>query len=705
MDFRIADTFTDSLARLTGDEQKAAKTTAFDLQVNPASSSLSFHKLAKAKDKNFWSVRVSSDIRLIVHKTQSSLLLCYVNHHDKAYDWAERRKLETHPSTGAAQLVEIRETVKEIVVPVYVQTELILPPKPAPALKPLFADTADDELLGYGVPAEWLADVKQATEDTLLALADHLPAEAAEALLELATGGKPRVPMQPKAAASPFDHPDAQRRFRVMTNLEELQRALDFPWEKWTVFLHPEQRQWVERDYTGPARVSGSAGTGKTIVALHRAAHLARTHPDARVLLTTFSDTLASALQTKLRRLLGNEPRLAERVDVHSIDAIGIRLYKSHVRSPGGPATIASREIVRELVQEAASAVSGHRFGVHFLLTEWEQVVDAWRLENWEGYRDVVRLGRKTRLPEAQRTVLWSIFEHIRAGLRKRNLITHAELFTALAVAISSDKNVVFDFAIVDEAQDISVAHLRFFAALGGSRPNALFFAGDLGQRIFQQPFSWKSLGVDIRGRSRTLRINYRTSHQIRTQADRLLGPVVTDVDGNTEDRSDTVSVFNGPPPAILTLQDESAEITAVGEWIAERAKAGVQPHEFGVFVRSAAQLYRAQAAIKGAGLAFKILDEHVETISGHVSISTMHLAKGLEFRAVVVMACDDEIIPLQERIETVGDDADLQEVYDTERHLLYVACTRARDHLLVTSVEPASEFLDDMRQDKKVPA
>ncbi len=699
MNFRIADTFTDSLARLTGEEQKAVKTAAFDLQLNPANPSMSFHKLAKAKDKNFWSVRVGSDIRLIVHKSDASLLLCYVDHHDKAYDWAERRKLETHPTTGAAQLVEIRETVKEVVVPVYVQTELVLAPKPATALKSLFAGTPDDELLGYGVPPEWLADVKKATEDTLLALADHLPAEAAEALLELATGGKPRVPAQPKATANPFDHPDAQRRFRVMTNVEELQRALDFPWEKWTVFLHPEQRQWVERDYTGPARVSGSAGTGKTIVALHRAAHLARAHPDARVLLATFSDTLASALQTKLRRLLGNEPRLAERVDVHSIDAIGLRLYKTHI----GPATIASRDIVRGLVQEAAKAVGGHKFGVHFLLTEWEQVVDAWRLENWEGYRDVVRLGRKTRLPEAQRTVLWSIFEHIRAGLRERKLITHAELFTALAVAIVNSKNVVFDFAVVDEAQDISVAHLRFFSALGGSRPNALFFAGDLGQRIFQQPFSWKSLGVDIRGRSRTLRINYRTSHQIRTQADRLLGPVATDVDGNTEDRSDTVSVFNGPPPVILTLKDENAEIKAVGNWIAERAKAGVLPHEFGVFVRSAAQLDRAQAAVKESGLVFKILDKHVETINGHVAISTMHLAKGLEFRAVVVMACDDEIIPLQERIETVGDDADLQEVYDTERHLLYVACTRARDHLLVTSVEPASEFLDDMRQEKKV--
>src|SRR5439155_8407070 len=156
--------------------------------------------------------------------------------------------------------------------------------------------------------------------------------------LELATGGKPRVPPPTVPSATPFEHPDALRRFRVMANVEELQRALDFPWEKWTVFLHPDQREMVERDHAGPARVSGSAGTGKTIVALHRAAYLARTHPDARVLLTTFSDTLANALRTKLKRLLSSEPRLAERIDVYSLNAIGVRLYKAHVGQPTPPA-------------------------------------------------------------------------------------------------------------------------------------------------------------------------------------------------------------------------------------------------------------------------------------------------------------------------------------------------------------------------------
>ena len=262
---------------------------------------------------------------------------------------------------------------------------------------------------------------------------------------------------------------------------------------------------------------------------------------------------------------------------------------------------------------------------------------------------------------------------------------------------MATSKNPPFDFAVVDEAQDLSISHLRFFAALGGTRPNALFFAGDLGQRIFQQPFSWKALGVDIRGRSRTLRVNYRTSHQIRMRADRLLGPEVSDADGNIDDRRDTVSVFNGPAPVIRVLSSEQEEIKTVSAWLSEHLKVCVAPHEFGVFVRSEAELRRARAAIGDAGIPFKILDEHVETISGYASISTMHLAKGLEFRAVVVMACDDEIIPLQERIETVGDDSDLQEVYDTERHLLYVACTRARDRLLVTAKRPGSEFIGDL--------
>ena len=720
MEFRIADTFTASLGRLTGEEQKAAKITAFELQMDPAQPGMRFHRIDGAKDRNFWSVRVSRDLRLIVHKTGANLLLCYVDHHDAAYRWAERRRLEKHPRTGAAQIVEVREKVLEIEVPRYIGFETTAG-EFADDARRIFVDVPEDELLGYGVPAEWLDDVKQATEESVLELSEHLPAEAAEALLDLATGGSPTRPMvyttksparelRPRVHqsvrtvdsrsslsaadhADPFAHPDAQRRFRVMANAEELRQALDHAWDKWIVFLHPAQRRIVERDYNGPARVAGSAGTGKTVVALHRAVHLARTHRDARILLATFSEALAAVLQVRLTRLISNEPRIAERLEVHSMSGIARRLYEANL---GTPKLIAADEL-RELLDQAASEVEGHRFNSTFVWTEWSKVVDAWQLETWEDYRDVARLGRKTRLAEKQRAVLWSIVLKVREALAERELLTECGMFRRLERHLSKAGHTPFEYCVIDEAQDVGVAELRLLSVLGGDRPNSLFFAGDLGQRIFQTPFSWRSLGVDVRGRSQILRVNYRTSHQIRRQADRLLPSALADVDGVTEQRGGTISVFNGPEPLVRVLSSAEKESACVAEWLRARQNEGYEPYEIGVFVRSDAELERAIQGIVDAGLSAVHLSNHPGGVSGSVAVGTMHLAKGLEFRAVVVAACDDEVLPLQSRIENIADEADLEEVYNTERHLLYVACTRARDRLLVTGVDPASEFLDDL--------
>lgn len=685
MQYLIADTFTDSLIKLTNEEQKAVKTTAFDLQMNPANPGMKFHRLSKSKDKHFWSVRASGDIRIIVHKTEASLLLCYVDHHDAAYAWAERRRLETHPKTGAAQLVEVR-----------VRTEAAAAPKrkpKAPALPPLFAHVTNEDLLGYGVPEDWLEVVKAATEADLFALAERLPAEAGEALLDLAIGKTPDVAAAP-AGVDPFAHPDAQRRFRVMDNVEELERALEYPWEKWSVFLHPAQRQYVERVYSGPARIAGSAGTGKTIVALHRAVFLARKFPEARVLLTTFSKALAHALEIKLQRLAGNEPAVFERVIVRDIGTVA---YECHTEALGKPNFVSEKEL-RGLLAETTKEVEGARFPAHFVYSEWTEVVDPWHLETWEDYRDVRRLGRKTRVGGKQREMLWSIFAAVQSKLSGRKLVTRPAVYHRLADHYAGGGTAPWRFVVADEAQDLGVAEMRFLAALGTATAGGLFFTGDLGQRIFQQPFSWKSLGVDIRGRSHTLRINYRTSHQIRRQADRLLPSALSDVDGNEESRQGTISVFNGPAPEIRTFDDAAEETAAVGAWIGARLAEGYLPHEIGVFVRDHEQRQRAVDAVKAADAKAQQLGEKGGTEAGKVPVSTMHLAKGLEFRAVAVMACDDEILPLQERIESIADEADLEEVYNTERHLLYVACTRARDRLWVSGVDPASEFLEDLR-------
>ena len=720
MNFLIADTFTSALARLPAQDQRAVKVSVLDLQLDPSAPGLQMHRIDKSKDVNFWSARVSRDLRLILHKTASSLLVAYVDHHDKAYAWAERRRIETHPKTGAVQIVEVRELVEEARPDLFgawsepksfeqpgMQDVAATPdlfvvqpkaPAAAPSLTPLFDRLSEDDLLSVGVPVDWLEAVRKATEARFYDLAEHLPAEAAEALLAYATTGileRPEAPEIAPAVEDPFLHPDARRRFLTIETTDELRAALDAPWERWSVFLHPSQRAVVERSFSGPARVAGSAGTGKTVVALHRAVRLSRDNPSARVLLTTFSEPLANALRAKLAILAGPDASVVPRITVASFEGLAVELFQlAFGRKP----RVASAEQVEGALAAGASDAGLSGFSQRFLAAEWTCVVDAWRVADAEAYATVPRLGRKNRLGVKQRTALWPVFEATRERLKAQGSVTWPGVFHALADHFAAKADKPFDHIVVDEAQDLGVPELRLLCALAPEGPDRLFFAGDLGQRIFQQPFSWKALGADVRGRSTTLKVNYRTSHQIREASDRLLPDQVRDVDGREEERRGTVSVFEGPSPDVVLSADEPAETTRVAAFILAVVSDGVAPSEIGVFVRSRRELPRARAAVEKAGLEPVELSERQVDIGERVSIGTMHLAKGLEFKAVAVMACDDEVLPSGERIDAVVEESDLDDVYETERHLLYVACTRARDLLLVSGVTPGSEFLADFR-------
>ncbi len=688
MEFRIADTFTAALARLDAPSQKAAKTTAFDLQLNPAAPGLRFHRIDASRDRNFWSIRANADIRIVVHKTEGSVLLAYVDHHDAAYAWAKRRRIEAHPRTGAIQIVEMRERVEDL--------PAAAPPAahPGPAPPPIFAALSADQLLGAGVPPDWIADVQAATEDGFFALADHLPAEAAEALLDY--GGSGRLPPPPvPATADPFAHPDTRRRFRVVENQAELAAALDAPWERWIVFLHPAQQGVVDRGFNGPARVTGSAGTGKTVVALHRAVRLARASSSARLLLTTFSAPLAAALGRRVAALTAATPAAAARMTVLPIRAVADELFQLAL---GHRATPASDEQVGDAVTKAAETVGDGGYPLRFILSEWRHVVDAWQIADIKAYAGVPRLGRKGRMSAGQRERLWPVFAAARASLARRGLLTWPQIFGEVTAHYATRTPKPFDHVVVDEAQDLGVPELRLLAAIAPPGADALFFAGDAGQRIFQQPFSWSALGVDVRGRASTLTVNYRTSHQIRGMADRLLPGAVQDADGVTDQRGRTVSVFEGPVPELGRFASAAAEIQSVAEWLRAALAAGTAPSEIGVFVRSRAELHRARDAILAAGTEPFELSERDEATAGRIAAGTMHLAKGLEFKAVAVMACDDDVLPLRSRLEAVADEVELDEIYETERHLLYVACTRARDRLYVSGVNPASEFFGDMQ-------
>ncbi|MGO8172509.1 UvrD-helicase domain-containing protein [Rhizobium ruizarguesonis] len=691
----LADSFTDALAKLTNDEQKQVKLTAFDLQTDPDRPGLQFHRIEASKDPNFWSVRVNRDIRIVIHKTSDSVMLAYVDHHDAAYKWAERRRIEAHPRTGALQIVEVRERVEEITLrpePRH-QPELsvVVPTVPDVSDLPLFARLTSDQALSIGVPTDWVGDILAANEDSFFALANHLPREAAEALLEYAATGILNRPSPVDAA--PVDHPDAQRRFRLLEGHEELAAALDQPFEKWAIFLHPSQRAIVDKDFNGPARVIGSAGTGKTIVALHRVARILRESPEARLLLTTFSEPLASALQRKLGVLFADDPRLAARVVVASFEQAAAELY---ALTTGRKAYLITRDKLRTLLRDTASAAGLARYTPQFLLSEWEHVIDAWQMDSVESYALVPRMGRKNRLGSKQREELWSIFAEVRNQVGAKAMMTEADLFTAVTNHFAGSDRKPYTHVVVDEAQDLGVAELRFLRAIVPEQPDALFFAGDIGQRIFQQPFSWRGLGIDVRGRSYTLKVNYRTSHQIRRMADLLLPPSVRDVDGEEDNRKGTVSVFNGLEPTVVIAPTVKKETEAASAFLQGLIDDGIQANEIGLFCRSNDELGRAAAIAKAAGLQTVSSLRHPAPADACL-MGTMHLAKGLEFRAVVVVACDEGVLPLSSRVAEVADEFELDEVVASERQLLYVAATRARDRLFISAVAPGSEFLEDL--------
>jgi hypothetical protein len=716
--------FVEANQRLTKDEQKLVHSTILELAMNPKGQGTNLHRLDKARDKNLWSCRVTRDIRIILHQQNGRMTLLYVDHHDKAYAWGENRVFKYDERTSNWKVIKMKEET------VVLRTAVEM----APEAKRPYAKYSDDALAATGAAPGDFDEIRAATEDTIFdlglsatvleslmdSLSSPAPARASSEIERVAYHSdaaaakivlaeeKIELPSEevmaaatealaaPAAAVAPVEPPPPVVYGTVVrvNSQEQLEAVLSGQWEKWQIFLHPNQQELVDAHYSGPVRISGSAGTGKTIVALHRVNHLLRISDDTRVLLTTLSPALAGFLHARLRKLLADRPRLGERVEVAGIDEYAQRLYKLHV----GPFQLTSRETVAQWITEACRAAGDAKLRPIFLLNEWEDVVDAQQLTTLEQYQAAERLGRKIRLNAERRQALWTIFAQVWTKLQASGTLTSAGLYHQLVTALERLPGSPVDHVVVDECQDLNQGQVRFLAALGRNRANALFFTGDIGQRIFQQPFSWKALGIDLRGRTKTLRVNYRTSQQIRKTADRLLEASIVDADGERVDRAKTISAFGGAAPVIKVCDDEAEEQAAVIAFLQERLAADVKPHEMAIMVRDQEQLARAQAAARAAGVPAIVLDQRLATLVGSVNLSTMHLAKGLEYRAVAVMACDDDVIPSPARLAAISDPGDLKEAYELERHLLYVACTRARDHLLVTGVHPASEFLTDLR-------
>jgi len=565
----VSKTLQSSAGRLSANDRGHVFDFLWKLQDNPANPSLSMERVQRAIDPKIWSARVSQGLRAVLHRDGDTFVVLYAGPHDEAYRWAEKRKVEQHPVTGALQVVEAAEVVEQ-------QVAAHNAPVGAPGL---FNAYPDDYLLGLGVPPDLLPAVRNITSDDALdAALDYLPEEAAEALIELSAGkavgpatrrpstdgGPSRPPLtRPASAPDGLDYtanPDTRRRFFLLERDDDLQHVLEAPLAAWIAFLHPSQRRLVEGHFNGPVKVTGSAGTGKTVVAMHRARELAR--QGKRVLLTSYVTTLCQNVEQNLR-LLCSSQELA-RITVRTVDSQALAL----ARSAGEDVYPADKRDVDKLFEQAASATDCP-FGLGALRAEWEAVIQTHGITTWDEYRVASRAGRGRPLSARERKQMWDVFARVRNGCQARGMLEWPDLCRRARELLENDRaQRPYDAVIVDEVQDLGPQELRFVAALAGDGPNRLMLVGDDGQRLYARAFSLRSLGIDVRGRSYVLRINYRTTEQIRRFADRVLGDTAGDLEGGVEDRRGCHSVLRGPAPVARGFRTESEQHAFVAERI-----------------------------------------------------------------------------------------------------------------------------------------
>ena len=681
MQFLIADTFPKSLAGLAPVDQAHVKAAAFDFQMNPAQPGNKYHRLAKAAAKDLWSFRVDKDIRIITYQDGDRVMLLHADHHDAAYRWAETRRVLPNPGTGVMQIVETEERVEEVVRRIE---------KTIAVEAPLFEHLDRDTLLSLGVPDVWIDTVRRVGESAFFEIGDSLPAEAVENLLRLLAGQPLSVPEPVPEDADPFTYGDAQRRFRVIGDDQDLLRkALDKPMDAWVVFLHPSQREPVERRYRGPAKISGGAGTGKTVVALHRAAHLARRHPDARILLTTYTRTLAARLAQHLDLLLEPGTDERERVRVEHLHALARRLFEEGAGTSFRP--LDDKELMprlERLARENASPLTPDE-----LAAELRTVIDPQGIDDPKTYLYAHRHGAGRPWQKGRRVQAWKVLGKLLDETAAEGILSWDRLCHAAREGIERAGEPPFTFVLADEVQDFGPAELALLRALAPEGDDSLFLAGDVGQRIYRAGTSYARLGIEVRGRSTVLRLNYRTTEQIRRYADALL-PGTLEGDDDEEERRDTVSLLRGPAPDIVPFVDPNDEARHVAERLERWVAAGLEPGDIALFARSKSLLERARLAVRIAGLDAQELSDDEPPRRDAVAVGTMHRAKGLEFRAVVVIGAEQGELPPRGTLLGLPGDKAREEFRERERSLLYVACTRAREGLVVTHVGRPSEFL-----------
>lgn len=699
----ISDEFFDAYSRLPRNAQGKVSEFINRFRQDPTRAGLNYESIQDSRDKRMKSVRVDQAHRAIVLKPDSGnvYILLWIAKHDDAYTWARRKVCRVNEVSGALQIIDVED--------VEATTEQLSQEKTQQPGR--FDQIADRELMQLGVPEILLPAVRQVTTDEGVdQLLPHVPREASDALLMLAAGykldevlrqlEKPKEvqPVDPEDIETALQNDDSLSRFMVITDDTELEEMLAAPLEKWRVFLHPTQRKLVDRDWNGAVRVLGGAGTGKTVVAMHRAKWLVQnrfTDPTDRILFTTFTRNLAIDIEANLKSICS--PELMRRIRVVNLDA----WVTEFLRQEGVETRIVYSDETADLWRQAYT-IAPVELGLplSFYREEWQTVVLDQGCQTLRDYFVARRTGRGTRLSRQQRQAIWSVFEEYRNLLREKGLREPDDAMRDAAQIIAAKGAAAFPYkaVIVDEAQDMSEAAFTLLRAIAGQpKPNDLFIVGDPHQRIYGKVVTLSRCEIDIRGRSRKLRLNYRTTDETRSWAtDILEGMRVDDLDGGSDSLKDYRSLMHGEKPIVKNFSRFEDELTYL-----KQVLTNIQMTEqslSGVCI-----VFRTNTLLEQYETALKIMEFPVQRIRRNqpdnpleegARLGTMHRVKGLQFNYILLPALNADVLPLKAGLDNCADDTSQSKFLDGERSLLHVAATRAKKQVLVSYCGQPSPLL-----------
>ena len=693
--------FLEAYAFLPKPQQRKVRTLITQFAADPTSPGLNYERVRAAD--NLRSLRIDRSYRAIVLKPDSGSvhLMLWADKHDEAYDWARRHHCRVNPDTGALQVYEPQEP-SEAVYSAASAADI------APQTGP-FAALRDRQLRRLGVPEAMLPEVRALNGEAALdATQKRLPLEAYEALFLYLAGDSYEELTRNREAlddevdtddiAKALERMESRGRFVVVDNEMELEEVLSAPLEKWRVFLHPSQRRLVERQWNGPVRVLGGAGTGKTVVAMHRARWLARNLPEGkRILFVTFTRNLAADIENNLRSICS--PQEMRRIDVTNLDRwvygfLRRRNYDFRIVYARGQAPW------NEVWQQALGLKdSGLNLPDAFYSDELDQIVLANGITTEAEYLRVPRTGRGTPLRRAQRARVWPVFEDYRLNLSLQGGKEMDDAYRAAAALLADDRgSLAYTAAIVDEAQDMGVQAYRLIRALVPEGPHDLFIVGDGHQRIYgRSRVVLGQCGIRIVGRSHKLRLNYRTTEETRSWAVRLLdGREIDDLDGGRDDHKGFKSLTHGPSPQVLVFDSSEQQAGFIVRWLGDLAKRGESLRSTCIVARTRAERDSVMQSIQEAGLPGVVLEQDLPDDAGEdaVRLATMHRVKGLEFDRVIMASVNEGLVPLPKAIQGHADVSAREWAETEERALVYVAATRARKELLVLAHGMASTFV-----------